>query len=136
MSLAILRIEDLRKPWLPAALLFCLLGATPFLAFAQAAGAEPPPIGLLGWILWGAGFAVVWLALYHGLYPLLLRHFRPEYAESLFWPLIAIFTLTWFHLSSLLVLGGRLYLWGGWVTACIAGGLAWIWLVLVLLRRA
>jgi hypothetical protein len=105
-------------------------------ANAQVQTGEPPPVGLLGWGLWILGFVVIWGLFYLGLYRLLLRHFHPRYSESLFWPILLIFLTTWLHLGSLLVLGGRFYLWGGWPTAVVAGALAFVWLVLVTLRRA
>lgn len=77
---------------------------------------------------------MIWVFLYKGLYPFLLRYYRDTFCKTIFWHLFGLYTLTWLFVSFYLVLDiGFYWAWLPW-TALFLG--AW-WLIsgLVLLLR-
>ena len=90
---------------------------------------------VLDWILLLGVFLVIWLLLYKGLYPLFLRHYRPDYCKFLFWSLFLLYALAWLHLSLYVLFDiGFYYEWARW-TAVFLSVLWLIWFSVVFLRR-
>lgn len=109
---------------------------------AQGEGGAPVPVYpqpdnlLLRW----AGVILVWIGiwfiLYKVLYPFFLRYYRDDFCKTIFWNLLILYSLTWFFLSSYILLEfGFYYVWMQW----IAIFLAVLWLIsglALLLRRS
>ena len=118
------------------AVLTLLLGALPAVAQKSASALEAPD----NLVLRGAGIflmtGMIWLVLYKGLYPFLLRHYDDGFCKTAFWQLFALYSLTWLFVSFYIVLDiGFYWAWLPW-TALFLG--AW-WLIaglVLMLRRA
>lgn len=115
-----------------------------FLAFvacstwAQAAGdVAPVRSPFLDWVLFLAVFVAIWFIFYMGVYPLLLRYYRPDDCKFLFWSLVLLYSLAWLHLSLYVIFSyGFFYTWLKW-TAVFLMALWMIWFaVLGMTRRA
>ena len=78
---------------------------------------------------------MIWVSLYKGLYPFLLRYYRDGFCKTIFWHLFWLYSLTWLFVSFYVVLDiGFYWAWLPWVALFLA---AW-WLIsgaVLLLRR-
>lgn len=102
---------------------------------ASAAELAQPRNPVLPWVLLFAGFGVLWVVFYKGLYPFLLRYYRDRVSRSFFWELLLLYAVTWLHLASYLVFDWAFQDWWlGWVPLFFAG-LFVIWFFITFLRR-
>jgi hypothetical protein len=78
---------------------------------------------------------MIWVGLYKGLYPFLLRYYRDTFCKTIFWHLFWLYSLTWLFVSFYVVLDiGFYWAWLPWVALFLS---AW-WLisgVVLLMRR-
>jgi hypothetical protein len=78
---------------------------------------------------------IIWVGLYKGLYPFLLRYYRDTFCKTIFWHLFWLYSLTWLFVSFYVVLDiGFYWAWLPWVALFLG---AW-WLisgVVLLMRR-
>jgi hypothetical protein len=115
--------------------------AVPLLAVTASAIAQPAapvleqPDNL---VLRGAGILLVviaiWMILYKGLYPFLLRYYRDGFCKTVFWHLFWLYTLTWLFVSLYVVLDYGFY-WGWLPWAAAFLGVWWLISGAVLLLR-
>ncbi len=81
---------------------------------------------LRDWLLLLAVFALIWLVLYKGLYPIFLRYFRPDFCKFLFWSLFFLYGFAWLHLSLYILFEyGYWYPWMRWVAVFLTA----LWLI-------
>lgn len=78
---------------------------------------------------------MIWIGLYKGLYPFLLRYYRDVFCKTIFWHLFFLYSLTWLFVSFYVVLDiGFYWAWLPWVALFLG---AW-WLIsgfVLLMRR-
>lgn len=100
--------------------------------FAQ--GVEQPTSAFITWSVFLGVFAFVFFIFYAGLYRVLLRYFSPAHSKFVVYSLIALYGLTWVHLSSYVWFDwGFRYLWLRWVAVALA--LLWfVWFAIASLR--
>ncbi len=116
-------------PWLLSPLI-----GVPLAAQSSAVAMEQPDNLLLRGAAISLMVVMIWIGLYKGLYPFLLRYYRDGFCKTIFWHLFGLYTLTWLFVSFYLVLDiGFYWAWLPWMALFLG---AW-WLIsgLVLLLR-
>lgn len=103
------------------------MNASELLMVASSAPAMEQPDNLL---LRGAAIflmiVMIWVGLYKGLYPFLLRYYRDGFCKTIFWHLFGLYSLTWLFVSFYVVLDiGFYWAWLPWVALFLG---AW-WLI-------
>ncbi len=115
-----------------------LLALVTCFARAQAeSDLAPARSPFLDWVLFLAVFVAIWFIFYMGVYPLLLRYYRPDHCKFLFWSLVLLYSVAWLHASLYIIFDyGFFYPWLKW-TAVFLIVLWMIWFAVVgMTRRA
>ena len=99
-----------------------------------AQSAVTPSSAFVTWSVFLGVFAFIVFIFYAGLYRVLLRYFSPDHSKFVVYSLIALYGLTWIHLSSYVWFDwGFQYLWLRWVAVALA--LLWlVWFAIMSLR--
>jgi hypothetical protein len=119
--------------WLAAACL-AAVAALPVSAQQEPVHAQPAST-FLRWVWIACVFAAIWVFLYKLIYPLLVRHYRPDASKALFWTLFWLYSVTWMQLVLYFFFDyGFRYIWIGAI-ALLFSVLFLIAFLVVLLRH-